>query len=724
MDPGLRNLALRVGLIQTSYNIWINGERVGAGGIVGQRSETADPQAEVQIYRFAGTSDTIELIVQVANYFQSRGGIRDHPTLGTADQIIKQQSRMTAFDLTVFGCLLFMGLYLIVLYTFRREDKSPLYFGIVCLLMAVSSVIHGLADGAFYTFGIFNPSYATHTKLAYFCVTLGLPFLMLFLYELFPREWSKRTLRLILYGLFLLHGLLVFLPIRLFCDYVLVLEVVCLIASVYMGYVCAKAILHKNEGAQFLAIGIGLTFLSAFYDFLIENGILHGPQLSNISILVCTFLISALISWRFSKAFSAVKSLSEELTQANIELSGMDKIKDEFLANTSHELRTPLNGIIGIAESLIHGAAGKLPEKAIANLSMIFSSSKRLAGLVSDILDFSRLKDKDIQLAKRPIDINSLTDLVLSVCSGLVGNKPVKLVKDIPPVEGDENRLQQILYNLIGNAIKFTDRGEIRVAAIQMDSMIRVSVSDTGIGIPEGEFEGIFQAFEQEDSTSSRAYDGTGLGLSITRQLVELHGGEIRVESEVGLGSTVYFTIPVRDELPEEDNLPVVSRVVNDTSIDGNVLLPTTEKPKLTARATPSSNREPYQILVVDDDPVNLQVVANHLLLENISFQTALDGAAALARIESGQTPHVVLLDIMMPKITGYEVCRKLRETFSPSELPIIMLTARTHVADLVEAYKAGANDYLSKPFSKDELVSRVRCQLDLRESYANFLEN
>jgi sensor histidine kinase YesM len=126
---------------------------------------------------------------------------------------------------------------------------------------------------------------------------------------------------------------------------------------------------------------------------------------------------------------------------------------------------------------------------------------------------------------------------------------------------------------------------------------------------------------------------------------------------------------------------------------------------------------------VVDDDPVNLQVVANHLSLENIAYQTASDGTAALERIESGERPHVVLLDIMMPKITGYKVCRKLRETFTPSELPIIMLTAKTHVADLVEAYKAGASDYLPKPFSKDELVSRVRCHLDLRASYTNFVE-
>jgi signal transduction histidine kinase len=290
-------------------------------------------------------------------------------------------------------------------------------------------------------------------------------------------------------------------------------------------------------------------------------------------------------------------------------------------------------------------------------------------------------------------------------------------------VEGDENRLQQIFYNLIGNAIKFTDQGEIRVAAIQVDSMVRVSVSDTGIGIPEEKFETIFQAFEQGDSASSRAYSGTGLGLSITRHLVELHGGEIRLGSEVGKGSTFYFTLPMSDGLPGEDNLPAVSRVVNDTPTEENFLLPSAANPQPAALDTPPSNRDPYQVLVVDDDPVNLQVAANHLLLENISFQTASDGRGALERIESGERPHVLLLDIMMPKITGYEVCRRLRETFSPSELPIIMLTAKTHVADLVEAYKAGASDYLSKPFSKDELISRVRCHLDLRGSYANFVE-
>ena len=725
--PARETLAIRVGLIQTAYKIWINGKYIASGGVVGKTSQSSKPQAAIGIFNFKNPGDHLEIIIQVSNFFQSRGGMRGRLYLGTEEQIRKKHNAWVAYDSILFGCLIFMAIYLGVLYTFRTEDRSPLYYGIVCLSMAVSSMIHGLSEDAYLSFGFFNPPYEVLTKIAYYCVTLGLPPLMLFLHALFPEEWNKKILRFFLWALLALHALLLFVPIRVFCEYIIVLEVFSIIGAIYMGYVCAKAVAHKNMGALFLSFGIGLSLMTGFYDFLIDIDIVHGPQLSNIGIFICALLNSLFISWRFSKAFSAVRSLSEELTAANIELSRLDRVKDEFLANTSHELRTPLNGIMGIAESLIHGAGGKLPEKAVANLSMIFSSTRRLAGLVSDILDFSKLKSRDIQLAQKPVDINALSYLVLSVSRGLVGDKSLELIKDIPGdipcVRGDENRLQQILYNLIGNAIKFTDQGEIRVAAIQMDSMVQVSVSDTGIGIPADKFETIFQVFEQGDSTSSREYGGTGLGLSITRHLVELHGGELRVESQVGEGSVFYFTLPVSDVPPEKENFAAVSTVMNDTATTRNFLLPVTAESQATTLDSPPLNSEPCQVLIVDDDPVNLQVVANHLLLEKITFQTAPDGTTALERIESGQMPHVLLLDIMMPKITGYEVCRKLRERFSPSELPIIMLTAKTHLADLVEAYKAGASDYLSKPFSRDELISRVRCHLELRASYANFVE-
>lgn len=418
----------------------------------------------------------------------------------------------------------------------------------------------------------------------------------------------------------------------------------------------------------------------------------------------------------------ALEKKEKELEQERLvtqRLRELDKMKDEFLANTSHELRTPLNGIIGLSESLIEGAAGKLGEKAIANLALIISSGKRLASLVDDILDFARLKSQNLELQKKPLDIRLLTDLVLQFSEPLLAGKQIvlknKIPKTISAVEGDANRLQQILHNLIGNAIKFTDAGDVVVSARLQETMVEISVSDTGIGIPKDKFETIFQSFEQVDASTARSYGGTGLGLSITRQLVELHGGKIWVESEQGKGSTFTFTLPVSKEKPEPLDADLHLAKVRETK--------TADFPAIEVGAYRGNGDA--NILVVDDEPVNLQVLANHLGSLNYHVEQAVNGEQALKAIGSGKKFDLVLLDIMMPKMSGYEVCQKIRETYLPSELPVIMVTAKNQVDDLVEGFSSGANDYLAKPFSKTELLARIKTHLNLHHintAYGRFV--
>jgi signal transduction histidine kinase len=264
------------------------------------------------------------------------------------------------------------------------------------------------------------------------------------------------------------------------------------------------------------------------------------------------------------KTQAQVKELTRE-RQVSDRLRKGDKLKDEFLANTSHELRTPLNGIIGITESLLDGVTGKLPEKTQTNLSLVIASGKRLASLVDDRLDFSRLKRQDLQLQRQPVDLRVLTGVVLKFSEPLLAGKKLVLQNDIPPdllpVAGDENRLQQILHNLIGNAIKFTESGSVRISAEQRNGTVAVSIHDTGIGIPADKFESIFQSFEQVDASIAREYGGTGLGLTITKQLVELHGGKIWVESEIGKGSTFTFTLPISEVSKSEVSKSEVARI-------------------------------------------------------------------------------------------------------------------------------------------------------------------
>jgi signal transduction histidine kinase/class 3 adenylate cyclase len=423
-----------------------------------------------------------------------------------------------------------------------------------------------------------------------------------------------------------------------------------------------------------------------------------------------------------------LEQLIEEVTRQKEEISTergvsqrlkqIDKMKDEFLAKTSHELRTPLNGIIGIAETLIDGVAGEANRQMASNLSLIIISGKRLTTLVNDILDFSKMRNNELSLQKKAVDLKSLIDVTIELMRPLTKGKDLKLINnisaDIPSADADENRLQQIIYNLMGNAIKFTDAGSVTVSAAQENGMIAVSVADTGIGIRESKQGIIFNSFEQIDDADTRSYEGTGLGLAVTKNLVELHGGVITVKSEPGDGSTFTFTIPVSTQKPEEKRASELSQL-KAYEIAG---------PNKVTDNMPVGEGE-YHILVVDDEQINQQVLANLLSMNNYAFTQIYCGKDALDKINSDEKFDLVLLDVMMPKMSGYDVCKKIREKFLPSELPVIMLTAKNEIDDLVEGLSCGANDYIPKPFIKDELLTRMKTHLNLlkiNSAYERFI--
>jgi signal transduction histidine kinase/serine phosphatase RsbU (regulator of sigma subunit) len=419
----------------------------------------------------------------------------------------------------------------------------------------------------------------------------------------------------------------------------------------------------------------------------------------------------------FNTMAKQLKESFKILEAKNEELQHLDQLKDEFLANTSHELRTPLNGIIGIAESLIDGATGDLSHQTNSNLAMIAASGRRLSSLVGDILDFSKLRHQNIELERRPIDIRAIVDAVSILSQHLITQKNLHLINripvDFPLAEADENRLQQIFYNLVGNAIKFTPEGIVEISAIILPktdkSQMAITISDTGIGIETNKLDRIFESFEQGEGSTSREYGGTGLGLTITKQLIELHGGEITVESELGIGSRFTFTLPIAEnavKTPTENRVknPLEPQKINTLlTINTDFFEP-----------THNSSSEIIKILIVDDEMVNRQVLFNNLSVNHYTVFQASNGQEALDLITKGLRPDVMLLDVMMPKMTGYEVTQKLREQFNARELPIILLTAKTQVQDIVTGLNMGANDYMMKPFAKDELLARIKTHVNI----------
>ncbi len=402
----------------------------------------------------------------------------------------------------------------------------------------------------------------------------------------------------------------------------------------------------------------------------------------------------------------------------NKKLENLDKLKDQFLANTSHELRTPLQGIIGLSESLLEREKEKEKKQELA---MISSSGKRLSSLVNSILDFSKLKTHNLTLTLKAVDLRTITDVVLQISQPLIRGKHLTLKNNIdssiPLVMADEERLYQVLHNLIGNAIKFTDEGTIQVSATDKKEVVEVSVKDTGMGIPEDKIQDVFESFEQADASVTRSQSGTGLGLTITKQLVELHGGNIRIDSIVGKCTHVYFSLPKSSKEKVHREQQMTSRLFHPIS-------DSIEENENESIEDPITFGSKFHVLIVDDEIINQQVLSNYLSRDNFRVNQAMNGKEALKFIQN-EKPDVVLLDLMMPNMSGYEVCKEIRKMYMTSELPVIMVTAKDQVTDLVEGLASGANDYLAKPFSKDELLARLNTHLNLyhiNSSYLRFI--
>ena len=497
------------------------------------------------------------------------------------------------------------------------------------------------------------------------------------------------------------------------------------------GLVTAVACLLRGQrSARYYLVAwagycIGTVFTAARQHGFVDNSFVavHGMELGSV---LETVLISFALSDRYNEMKQAKERAQYEVAES---LRRMDRLKDEFLANTSHELRTPLQGIIGLAESMLDGAAGRISEAAASNLSMIVNSGQRLASLVNDILDFSKMRTHELVLRKKAVDLRVAVDVVMRLSAPLAEVKSLQLVNEVdssvPSVLADEDRLQQILHNLIGNAVKFTDSGSVRVRAIDEGGQVRVQVIDTGPGIAARDRDRIFESFEQVEESATRVHGGTGLGLAVTRNLVQLHGGNIELESQVGQGSTFSFVLQAATAGEAEEAHPVMkeeeeqwqaTREPEHGRRPGRALsVKAMVAPHIDDDGGPAtSSDDRIRILVVDDEPVNQQVMLNHLSLQHYEVLQADNGMRALELLAGGEKVDLVLLDVMMPKLSGFEVCREIRKTRLPTQLPVVMVTARTQMADLKMGLQVGANDYITKPVAKGELLARIKTHLNL----------
>jgi PAS domain S-box-containing protein len=408
------------------------------------------------------------------------------------------------------------------------------------------------------------------------------------------------------------------------------------------------------------------------------------------------------------KALDALQQAHDDLERANRELARVSNVKSRFLATVSHEIRTPLNAIISLTAMMLDT---RLDADQRESIETIQASSEVLLVLINDVLDFSKIEAEKMELEQRVFDMRRCIREAVDMIRGLAAEKHLLVVcqpqESLPQFfVGDTVRLRQILVNLLNNAVKFTEQGSVSVSvSVQPrggdQSELHFMVRDTGIGIPPDRQDRLFQSFSQMDASTHRQFGGTGLGLVISKQLCELMGGRMWVQSEgiPGLGSTFHFTIVLPLGVPEE-----VSPETTPERTEQRVVQEAAPQAATAAGAAPP---RPLRILLAEDNPINQKVTVKMLGKMGYQADVANDGVEAVRAVERGHY-DVVLMDCLMPKLDGYEATRQIREMERATGRPpthIVAMTASVMQGDREACLAAGMNEYLSKPVRNDALL-------------------
>ncbi|MFP4103537.1 PAS domain S-box protein [Coleofasciculus sp.] len=422
------------------------------------------------------------------------------------------------------------------------------------------------------------------------------------------------------------------------------------------------------------------------------------------------------IAIKQSQLYEQLRHNNDILATTNAELAHATRLKDEFLANMSHELRTPLNAILGLSESLQEEVYGEITEKQRKSLATIEKSGRHLLELINDILDLAKIESGKLELNLTPVSISQLCDASLSLIKPLALDKNITLTGNIAEglgtILGDERRLQQVLINLLSNAVKFTPEGGQITVEIYKDTECRdvacyvstfpgdilyISVSDTGIGIAKEHLEKLFQSFVQIDSSLSRRHQGTGLGLALVRRIVELHGGWVTVESELGKGSCFTVRLPWRSHPANHSISYPAEKATLGCSVSD---IEDTNLP----RTTPL-------ILLAEDNEANTQTLADYLQGIGYEMIMAKDGKEAV-QLSQRHKPDLILMDIQMPELDGLSATQQIRANPRTANIPIIAITALAMSGDREKCLTAGVSYYMTKPVNLKKLATIINALL------------
>ncbi|MHC8514775.1 ATP-binding response regulator [Sporosarcina sp. ITBMC105] len=700
---------MQVPSIRSSSALYINGLFSGKSGEVADNEEDAHalnvPYVSSSIR--ADEEGVIEIVLQATNFVDPRSsGLVRSIKFGYEENILSDVKLSTLLQVITAVVFIIHALFACILFVIGIRDRRLLYFALMLLVSSVSNLMGGDEKVLFH---YIEMDYTGSFKMSFSLLIL---FGLAMIHCVKPQIQSLVKPFVTIYTVVSIGVIVIvmILPLDLL-DFASTFSFSYVILSAAISALALLITKKEYTGGIWLALSsIALASHIGWWAYSLNTGlkVVYYP----FDLIIAVICFAGVWFKQYHQMFMNTNQLAAELQR-------VDKIKDTFLANTSHELRNPLHSILNISEAILEREQSTLQGRSVKDLGAVISVSRQMSVMVDDLLDMTHLKEGNPKIDLGLCSLQAVTVGVVDMLEYMVEGKPVQIVNkipiDFPLILADEKRLIQIVFNLLHNAIKFTNHGVITIQACMQEGQAQISIADTGIGMEKEVLKHIFEPYTQG---ASREDGGFGLGLSISQKLVELHGSTLHVQSVLDEGTIFSFQMPlahseaIRQMQPHVQSMEYSSESeMKKTSFEDSIIQTETEV-----------DVERPRILVVDDDPINLQVIETMLAANKYNVKTVLNGTEALALLEEKEW-DLVISDVMMPIISGYDLTKRIRERFSLTELPILLLTARSQPKDIENGFLAGANDYVKKPVDALEFKSRVQALAGVKKAMQEKLQ-
>jgi signal transduction histidine kinase/DNA-binding NarL/FixJ family response regulator len=693
-----------------AYVMYANGVPVSSAGRTGKTRETTVPHMISHITDVP-LHDTVVLVWQVSNFRHFFGGILSSPVLGMKKDLYDIISGSTAFDACIMGIILIMGLYHFILWLMRRNDKTNLYF----VLFSLMILLRGITAN-FYPENLFPqmPIHEINIKLYILAVGLAWMFYHLFLRKLYPTESPKKiSVPMVL----ICAAALLFVavtPVWLFTTIYPLYAILLFIGMGYEMFVTLRAAIKKREGSIFLLTGTLLLCVASVNDVM--HYYLPGMSTFVIHIALACFIFmkSIVLSRRYTAALRIAEYLTSHLhkevaikTQTiekqNEKLVELDREKTDYLMNISHEIKTPLTLINNYLDKYIREKGPTGDSDIIKNAIL------KLTGDVVNFMDFEKLNHQLVFYNHNQcICLSDVVKEIVRLFLETAKKKKITIHTDIQPnlhIKADPSAVERIVNNLIDNGLKYShNSGTIQITLTGGNSDVELMVQDKGIGIQEKDLEKIFRPYYQI-SHKKRNLQGLGMGLPIIKKIIEELGGNITIASVPEEGTTVTVRLTMAKQTGRKKTVSVAP-----PTLPAMQNLPDEEPAKLDY--IPARNT----VLIVEDNVAMLRFLRSHLS-ERFNIFEAVNGMDALEKISLIPKPDVILSDIMMDEMDGYEFFDRIRAMDDYRHIPFVYLTAKSSEEFRKKGLQSGAIDYISKPFGIEELILKLDSIISLCQS-------